>query len=151
MNIGVTKTPIGQIALVEVDGAITELRWSGENQGFRSDVLKEGLRQVEAYFAGERENFDLPLQPEGSLFQQLVYRQMQGIQFGHTKTYGDVANALDANPQAVGQAAGSNPIPIIIPCHRIVGADSLGGYSGKGGVESKVWLLRHEGAAGLLL
>lgn len=151
MNTAITKSPIGQLSLVEEDGVITALNWGGENNGFRTDVLKEGLRQLEAYFAGELQYFDLPLSVDGSLFHQLVSRQMRNIPFGETRTYGDLAKALEASPQAVGQACGANTIPIIIPCHRILGADSLGGFSGAGGVETKVWLLKHEGAAGLLI
>ena len=76
---------------------------------------------------------------------------MQSIPFGETLTYGEIAKRLGVPAQAVGQACGGNPIPVIIPCHRVLGATSLGGYSGEGGVETKVWLLRHEGAAGLLI
>ena len=73
------------------------------------------------------------------------------IRFGETRTYGQIARQLGATAQAVGQACGANPIPILIPCHRVIGADGLGGYSGAHGVETKMALLRHEGAAGLLL
>ena len=76
---------------------------------------------------------------------------MFAIPHGETRTYGDLARALNAPAQAIGQACGANPIPILIPCHRILGAHSLGGFSAKGGVETKVWLLKHEGAASLLL
>jgi methylated-DNA-[protein]-cysteine S-methyltransferase len=76
---------------------------------------------------------------------------MQDIPLGETLTYGDVAKKLDVPAQPVGQACGSNPIAIIIPCHRIVGADSLGGFSAPGGVETKVQLLRHEGANAQLI
>lgn len=151
MNIGVTKTPIGQLAIVEHDGAIVKLQWGGENQGIRTDIIKEGLRQLEAFFAGERTWFDLPLKPEGSMFQQLVWGEMCRIPMGETRTYGDVAKKLDGASQAVGAACGANPIPILIPCHRIIGADGLGGYSGDGGIETKIWLLKFEGAASLLI
>ena len=70
---------------------------------------------------------------------------------GETRSYGDLARALKTPPQVIGQACGANPIAIIIPCHRILGAHSLGGFSAKGGVETKVWLLKHEGAAALLV
>ncbi len=151
MNVGVTKTPVGFVSITEVDGAITKLSWGGQSAGNRSELIKEGLRQLEAFFNKERNYFDLPLAPKGSLFQQLVYRQMQNIPMGQTRTYGDIGEALDSPAQAIGQACGSNPIPIIIPCHRVVGADSLGGYSGRGGVETKVQLLRFEGAHSLLI
>lgn len=151
MNRGVTKTPVGFVSVVEENGAITELNWGGENAGTRTPLIKNALLQIEQYFNNERDDFDLPLKPEGSMFQQLVFRQMLKIPKGGTVTYGDIATALDSHAQAVGQACGANPIPIIIPCHRVLGANSLGGYSGDGGVETKVKLLRFEGAAGLLI
>ena len=76
---------------------------------------------------------------------------MVAIPLGETRTYGQIAKITRASAQAVGQACSANPLPIIVPCHRILGAATLGGYSAPGGVDSKVWLLRHEGAAGLLL
>jgi methylated-DNA-[protein]-cysteine S-methyltransferase len=76
---------------------------------------------------------------------------MSAIPFGETRTYGEIARGLGVPAQAVGQACGANPVPVVIPCHRVLGATSLGGYSGEGGVETKVWLLRHEGAGGLLI
>jgi methylated-DNA-[protein]-cysteine S-methyltransferase len=109
-------------------------------------VLHEACRQLAAYFTHERESFDLPLDPGGSDFERGVWRAMLAIPYGHTRTYGDIAKELGGMPQPVGQACGANPIPIIIPCHRVVGADGLGGFSAAGGVETKVKLLRHEGA-----
>ena len=151
MNGAQIKTPVGILGLVEEAGQITELVWQGENFGVRSEVLKRGLDQLEAYFAGELAGFDLPLAPKGTPFQQDVYAQMLAIPKGETKTYGEIAKALDVAAQPVGQACGSNPIPVIIPCHRVVGSDGLGGFSGMGGVEMKVKLLQHEGAYSLLL
>jgi methylated-DNA-[protein]-cysteine S-methyltransferase len=94
--------------------------------------------------------FELPLD-FGAGFQAQVRRAMAAIPFGETRTYGALAHAIGAPAQAIGQACGANPLPILIPCHRILGAKGLGGFSAKGGVETKVWLLRHEGAAGLLI
>jgi methylated-DNA-[protein]-cysteine S-methyltransferase len=84
-------------------------------------------------------------------FQRDVCAVMFAIPFGYTRTYGEIAKNLGVPAQAVGQACGGNPIPIIIPCHRVIGANGLTGFSGEGGVETKVALLRHEGAAGLLI
>lgn len=151
MNMAHLKTPVGMVCLTEEASQITTLSWSNHDRGFRSQVLKDGLNQLEAYFARTLTQFDLPLAPAGTKFQKQVYEIMCEIPFGHTLTYGDVAQKLNASPQAVGQACGSNPIPIFIPCHRIVGTGGLGGYSGSGGVETKVWLLRHEGANSQLL
>lgn len=151
MNRIVFKTPIGQLCVTEENGAITALGWSGEAQGEETPLLAKARAQIDAYFAGAREVFDLPLRVLGSDFQRAVCDAMSAIPFGETRTYGDIARALGASAQAVGNACGANPIPLIIPCHRVLGADTLGGFSGAGGIETKVALLRHEGAAGLLI
>lgn len=151
MNTAATRTPLGPISLVEEGGAITKLLWEHRIDGFRSDVLKEGLRQLEAFFAGELRVFNLPLAPHGSEFQHSVWDRLCAIPYGHTRTYGELAQSLAAQAQPVGSACGTNPIPIIIPCHRVLAADGLGGYSGEGGIETKVWLLKHEGAASMLI
>jgi methylated-DNA-[protein]-cysteine S-methyltransferase len=150
LNIGTILTPFGQLALCEVDGAIAELRWAGENTGQRTPVLKDGLAQLSAYFAGELTEFDLPLAPDVGEFGRAVLDQISAIPFGYTKTYGELAQALGSAAQPVGTACGANPIPIIIPCHRVLAQNGLGGFSGAGGVETKVSLLRLEGA-GLLI
>lgn len=117
----------------------------------REGVLGEAARQLAAYFAGTRTVFDVPLAPEGSDLQRAVCAEMSAIPFGETRSYGDLARTLGVPAQAIGQACGGNPIPIVIPCHRVLGSAGLGGFSGGGGVDAKVWLLRHEGAAGLLI
>jgi methylated-DNA-[protein]-cysteine S-methyltransferase len=97
------------------------------------------------------EVFDLPLKVNGSDFQRAVCAAMSAIPFGETCTYGDIAKGLGVPAQAVGQACGGNPIPVIIPCHRVIGAKGLTGFSGAGGVETKVALLRHERAGGFMI
>ena len=151
MAIATLKTRIGQLGLEETDGKITRLLWNAENAGSHSPVLSEGLVQLKAYFDGRLSKFDLPLDPAGSPFQKQVYRAMCAIPAGETRTYGEIAKDLDVAAQPVGQACGSNPIPIIIPCHRVVGAKGLTGFSGMGGVETKVELLKLEGAYSLLI
>ena len=151
MNCAKLLTPVGNLGLVEENGRITHLLWDAENSGTRTDVLRDGIAQLDAYFAGDLDTFDLPLAPVGSPFQQDVYQAMLAIPKGETRTYGDIAKDLDMPAQPVGQACGSNPIPVIIPCHRVVGATGIGGFSGDGGVEMKVRLLRHEGAYSLLI
>ncbi|MDX1672165.1 MAG: methylated-DNA--[protein]-cysteine S-methyltransferase [Balneolaceae bacterium] len=103
--------------------------------------------QLTAYFTGHRRKFDLPLDPDGTGFQRRVWSALQQIPYGSTVTYRQLSERL-GDPQAlraVGKANGSNPIPVIIPCHRVIGADNrLVGYSG--GIERKKWLLKHEGA-----
>lgn len=149
MKRATTITPLGPITLSEMDGVITKLDWT-EAAGEGSPLLSEAIAQLQAYFSGDLTAFDLPLD-FGTGFQGQVRRAMAAIQFGETRQYGDLARAIGAPAQAVGQACGANPIPIIIPCHRVLAAKGLGGFSAKGGVESKVFLLRLEGAASLLI
>lgn len=144
------KTPTGPFTLTEENGTIVSAEWGG-NATENSVLLDEAERQLEAYFDGTLTRFDVPLHVKGSQFQRDVCAQMAAIPFGETLTYGDIAKSLGAPAQAIGQACGGNPIPVIIPCHRVLGASGLGGFSGAGGVETKVWLLKHEGAGGLLI
>ncbi|UWQ92290.1 methylated-DNA--[protein]-cysteine S-methyltransferase [Rhodobacteraceae bacterium M382] len=150
MPIASLDTPIGPLSVEERDGEIIRVGWSWEGADSTS-VLNKALAQLRAYFAGTLEQFDLPLQVQGSDFQRAVCDAMLAIPFGDTRTYGEIAKELGAPPQPVGNACGANPIPVIIPCHRVLAANSLGGFSGMGGVETKVALLRHEKAAGLLI
>ena len=148
----VIDSPIGQLRLVERDGAITAIDFfpftyaDGRPRGDQDDhhpVLGECARQLGAYFAGDLTAFDLPLAPVGTEWQQRVWAALREVQFGETATYGDIALRLGktyAAARAVGLANGSNPIPIVIPCHRIIGADgSLTGYAG--GIGRKQLLL----------
>ncbi|MDU9002432.1 methylated-DNA--[protein]-cysteine S-methyltransferase [Sedimentitalea todarodis] len=144
------QTPTGDVTLTEMGGAITLVIWGGSGQDHTA-LLDRAAQQLMAYFEDPTNDFDVPLKVEGSAFQHAVCDVMRAIPVGHTRTYGDIARDLNAPPQAVGQACGGNPIPIIIPCHRVLAASGLGGFSGAGGVETKVALLRHEGAAGLLI
>ncbi len=149
MNAATLHGPLGPLTLREDAGLITALNWR-DDPGDGSPLLTEALHQLQAYFDRRLTRFDLPLQWGTGLNEQ-VRRAMAAIPLGETRTYGDLARALHAPAQAIGQACGLNPIPIIIPCHRILGAHGLGGFSAKGGVETKVWLLKHEGAASLLI
>lgn len=144
------ETPVGPLSVVERDGAVVRLAWTAEASG-QSALLNQALDQLRAYFAGELTKFDLPLQVDGSDFQRAVCQAMLEIPYGETRTYGGIAKDLNAPPQPVGNACGGNPIPVIIPCHRVLSATGLGGFSGQGGVETKVALLKHEGAASLLI
>ena len=150
-NIAAVDSEFGRLGIVEEDGRIVRLLWAAEDAGTRTPVLDEAVRQLGAYLAGDLDQFDLPLAPAGSEFQQSVYQAMLAIPKGSTRSYGDIAKELGVPPQPVGQACGSNPIPVIIPCHRVVGGAGLGGFSGSGGVETKIKLLRFEGAYSLLL
>lgn len=145
-------TPTGRMRLTEEAGAITGLRWqTGAAEGERSELIAAAKAQLAEYFAGTRRAFDLPLAPRGDAFQSRFLAILRAIPWGETRTYGEIAREMGVSAQAVGQACGANPIPILIPCHRVLGATGLGGFSGGVGVETKVALLRLEGAAGLLI
>ena len=148
----VMSSPVGELRIVENDGAITQIEFSpfrdadGRPRGDRDDahpVLVEACRQLAAYFDRDLKDFDLPLSPVGSAFQQKVWAQLRGIGYGETASYGEIAHRLgrtNAASRAVGLANGSNPIPIVIPCHRVIGANgTLTGYAG--GLERKQLLL----------
>ncbi len=150
----VVESSIGQLRIVERDGAITAIEFSpfvdtGRPRGERSDsaaVLVEAARQLGEYFAGERRDFELPLAPRGSEFQQTVWEQLEKIPYGETASYGEIAKRLgrtNAASRAVGLANGSNPISVVIPCHRVIGANgNLTGYAG--GLTRKQTLLSLE-------
>ena len=144
------NTPIGAITLVDESGAIVALNWDGEGVD-ETPVLVEGHRQLAAYFAGELTEFDLPLAPRVSERQREFLDALIAIPFGETLTYGEIAKKTGMSAQSAGQACGANPIAIIIPCHRVTGTGNLGGFSAPGGIETKVALLKHEGAANLLI
>ncbi|MEO0893736.1 MAG: methylated-DNA--[protein]-cysteine S-methyltransferase [Pseudomonadota bacterium] len=144
-------TPVGDVTVISDGAAITGLAWRTAPSPQETPELLEACAQLKAYFEGELTTFDLPLRVRGSNAQKEVCAQMAAIPFGETLTYGDIAASVGLPAQAVGAACGGNPIPVIIPCHRVLGATSLGGFSGGVGIDTKVWLLRHEGAAGLLI
>jgi len=141
-------SPLGRLTLFEEDGRLTALDWYGKRAaGEPTPLLLEARRQLASYFAGRRHIFELPLAPVGSPFERRVWQLMSDIPYGETRTYGELARDLAAAPRAVGQACGRNPLPILIPCHRVLAADGrLGGYSGGGGAETKRRLLLLEGA-----
>ncbi len=144
------QSPVGPLTLDEVDGAIVRLGWNGDGHD-DTPALNMAAQQLAEYFAGQRQSFDLPLCPKVSPFQRSFLDTLIAIPYGETRTYGDLARDLRISAQAAGQACGANPIAILIPCHRVLAADGLGGFSAPGGIETKVALLRLEGAASLLL
>jgi len=139
------STPIGHLTVEERESAIVGVRWADEPQGKKTPLLSEAARQLEAYFAGGRTDFDLPLAAAGTVFDRRVWAAMRAIPYGETRTYGDLAHLTDSGPRAVGRACGRNPIPVIVPCHRILARGGLGGYSGGAGLPTKQWLLTLEG------
>lgn len=144
-------TPVGPLTVCQEGEALTRLEWTTKGEEAVTDLLHEAIRQLRAYFDRKLTVFDLPLHVEKTGFQRDVCDAMSAIPYGETRTYGDLAKDLGAPAQAVGQACGANPLAILIPCHRVLGAQGLGGYSGAGGIETKVELLKLEGAAGLLI
>ncbi len=140
-------TPIGDIAISEDGGAIVAVDWGWGRDQDMTPLLIEARRQLDAYFDGHQKTFRLPLRAAGTPFQRSVWRAMSGIAYGRTMTYGELAAKVGSAPRAVGGACGANPIPIIVPCHRVLGAGGqLHGYSGDGGLDTKLALLKLEGA-----
>jgi methylated-DNA-[protein]-cysteine S-methyltransferase len=139
------------LVIDEADDAIVAIRWApypndDEHASNGSPLLAAAARQLDAYFAGKLADFDLPLHPAGSDFERRVWAQMQTIPYGKTRSYGELAEAIGSAPRAVGGACGKNPIPIVIPCHRVLAKAGMGGYSGAGGLKTKHALLALEGA-----
>ena len=140
-------TPIGRLTVVERDGRIAALSWRGPAPTAASPLLHDAMMQLRAYFTGELKHFDLPLEPASTAEAQAARDVMVAIPFGATATYGELAARTGSSARAFGQACGANPLPIIVPCHRVVGAGGFGHYSGGDGPATKHWLLAHEGAA----
>ncbi len=171
----ILPSPFGDLLLRANDNAITRLTWlmedeQSQEQNARQQNARHAARRIdadnlnqshasaaqqlliaakqelEAYFDGKLRDFTLPLAPAGTAFQQRVWHEMAKIPFGQTMTYGQLADKSGSVARAVGGACGANPIPIIIPCHRVLGGGGkLGGFSGGLGPDSKRALLQHEG------
>jgi methylated-DNA-[protein]-cysteine S-methyltransferase len=155
-----TKSPVGELLLVGEETtngvALTSVSMTGQRYApaprdawRRSpETFADATGQLEAYFAGERTGFDLDLAPRGTPFQQRIWRALDSVRYGTTITYGELAAQLGVPRDrvvALGAAVGANPLLIVRPCHRVIGADgTMRGYAG--GVERKQWLLSHEGA-----
>lgn len=138
-------TPVGTLTLTQRGGAISALDWGTCDDQSPTPLLTQAIEQLHAYFSGTLTRFSLPLAPPVSAFTARVLNQMQHIPYGQTRPYGALAKALQSAPRAVGGACGRNPIPIIIPCHRVLARGHMGGYSGFGGLETKKALLQLEG------
>jgi methylated-DNA-[protein]-cysteine S-methyltransferase len=149
MNSRAVDTPIGTLGLTASERGLRSVRWTAN--GLLEDsspVLDEAAAQLDAYFAGELTAFDLPLDLDGTEFQRSCWLALATIPYGQTVSYGEQARRLGLGPdaaRAVGAANGQNPIPVILPCHRVIGAKgSLTGFGG--GLHLKRFLLEHEGA-----
>ncbi|MFW5418101.1 methylated-DNA--[protein]-cysteine S-methyltransferase [Nocardiopsis sp. CNT-189] len=143
----VLDSPVGPLTLVAQDGALIRLlleeRPGAPGGPADAAVLAEAARQLREYFGGRRTGFDLPLRPSGTAFQRQVWAELAAVPYGGTVTYGELAERIGRGPssaRAVGSANGANPIAVVIPCHRVVGAD--GGLTGyEWGVDRKRFLL----------
>ena len=148
------QSPVGELTLIASERGLREIRWPGANgtdgtigmnDGEGHPVLRETARQLDEYFAGGRTHFDLPLDLRGTPFQLAAWQALADIPFGETRSYRQQA-AMIGRPnavRAVGAANGANPVCLVLPCHRVVGADgSLTGFGG--GLGTKRWLLEHE-------
>jgi methylated-DNA-[protein]-cysteine S-methyltransferase len=164
LAITIVGSPLGPLTLLASPEGLRRVGWDEDSSDVASSVdnlqasavarasgtasiLRAATAQLEEYFRGVRTTFDLPLDPPGTPFQRSAWEVLRTIPFGHTMTYGEQARRLGGanKARAVGAANGRNPLPIIVPCHRVIGADgSLTGFSS--GVERKAWLLRHEAA-----
>ena len=142
------ESPVGLLTLVEEDGALVEVRFGNRGEELpvcTTPLLKQAVQELNEYFSGQRKIFTVPLKPEGTAFQQRCWKALQQIPYGETRTYGQQA-AMIGNPKAcraVGMGNHRNPLPIFIPCHRVVGANGeLTGYAG--GLHIKETLLHIE-------
>jgi methylated-DNA-[protein]-cysteine S-methyltransferase len=151
MPVITVDTPVGRIGIAERDGKIVQVLWSATPNGEPTALLTEAARQMAGYFAGEITGFDLPLDPGGNDLELRVSTAMRSIPYGETRTYGEIAKQTSLRPDEVGKGCAANPIPVIIPCHRVLSATGLGGYSGLGGIETKIALLKLEGGYPFLL
>ncbi len=142
------ESPVGLLKLSSDETHLKSVSFDGEfteNISYIPEILLRTKTQLEEYFSGSRQKFDLPVNPEGTEFQRKVWKHVATVDYGCTRSYVEIACALGSEnfSRAVGMANGKNPLPIIIPCHRIIGHNGkLTGYSG--GLERKKWLLLHE-------
>ena len=141
-------TPVGALSVAEQDGAIVSVEWGWGRDQDETALLRRAREQLHAYFDGALTAFDLPLAPEGSPYRQRVWTALREIPRGETRSYLDIARMAGGSPRSVGGANGANPIPILIPCHRVVATNGPGGYSGGDGLPTKLWLLALEHPTG---
>jgi methylated-DNA-[protein]-cysteine S-methyltransferase len=142
-------TPLGALTVSEEDGAIVALDWGWGRDQAPTPLLLRARDALQTYFDGDPAPFDLPLAPRGTPYQRRVWSALCAIPRGQTRSYAAIAATAGGSARSVGQANAANPIPILIPCHRVVGSLGPGGYSGAGGLDTKHYLLALEGAGGL--
>jgi len=138
---------IGDLTVAEEDGAIVSVDWGWGRDQTATPLLARARDQLFAYFDGDLTRFDLPLNPAGTPYRRRVWDALCAIPYGATRSYADIARQIGGSPRSVGQANGANPIPIIIPCHRVLATTGIGGYSGGEGLPTKRALLALEARA----
>jgi len=146
------QSPLGPMTLTEIDGSVTSLEWQWSKVQEETSLLALARDQLAGYFSGKLTDFSLPLAPLGTPFQHKVWRSMSNIPYGEVRSYGQIAKTLMTGPRAVGTACARNPLPVLVPCHRVVGANgALTGYTGADGLASKGFLLDLEGSGDTLI
>ena len=143
-------TPIGPITVSEENGAIVALDWGWGRDQTETPVLLRARTELHAYVDGDTSGVTVPLNPAGTAYRRRVWQALRDIPYAATRSYAEIAGVAGGVARSVGQASAANPIPIIIPCHRVLASDGIGGYSGGEGLETKRYLLGLESrAAGL--
>jgi methylated-DNA-[protein]-cysteine S-methyltransferase len=137
-------TPVGDMTVFAEDGAIVALEWGWVPDQVPAPTLERAREQLQAYFDGQLTEFTLPLAPHGTDYQRKIWQALREIPYGRIRSYQDIAAKVGGSARSVGQANSHNPIPVIIPCHRVVAASHIGGYSGGEGLATKRWLLALE-------
>jgi len=146
----VIATPVGRIGVMLVNDTLVDVSFLGDTTALhapRTTAAKRTCRQLRSYFSDPRYSFHIPLKLSGTAFQQRVWRALRRIPAGQTLSYGALARKLSTSARAVGNACRANPVPVVIPCHRVVASDGAGGFMGKrsgSALRLKQWLLQHE-------
>lgn len=141
------NSAFGSLTIFAQDARLVAVEWGRAPEDEMTALLQEAVAQLDAYFDGRLRAFSLPLDPSGSAFQRRVWARLGAIPYGAVESYGALARELGTSPRALANACATNPLPILVPCHRVVGAGGrIGGYSGGDGPETKQALLRLEGA-----
>ncbi len=139
-------SPVGALTVAQEDEALVALDWGWACAQEQTPLLRCAREQLHAYFDRQLAAFDLPLAPFGTVFRLKVWTAVQHIPFGNTRTYGEIAHEVGGCARAIGQASSYNPLPILIPCHRVVARNGIGGFTSHEGVTIKRFLLDHEGS-----
>jgi methylated-DNA-[protein]-cysteine S-methyltransferase len=141
-------TPIGPLTVSEEDGEIVAVDWGWGRDQTETETLRQARDELHDYFDGRRTEFSVPLNPAGTAYRRRVWQALRDIPYGATRSYAEIARVAGGAARSVGQANAANPIPIIIPCHRVLASNGIGGYSGGDGPDTKRYLLALEHQAG---